>query len=155
MMFSSRYEKLTNIAAVFATVVGCLKIIGIISGVWIFTYFAQTLAISPTPNPYDRISIEDPLDVNVGQSFGCEDSWGHITWHRWNRFVRGNIPGPHRRGVTFLSYFSSITRNHSQFEDDRLNILTRYYFCNGGPISQSAGCPIDKPAVTISFLSPS
>src|ERR1700748_1379960 len=112
-------EKVIRFAGFLATLIGTFKVIGTLSGIWIFSYLANTLAISPAPSPYERLSNVDPNDVNAGRAFACVDSHGNNSWYRWNHVVRGAIPGPHRRNVTFLSYFNSIDGFIAKGADER------------------------------------
>jgi hypothetical protein len=147
-------DRLTHAAALFATVLGTTKVVGILSGVWILTDISNTFGISPAPAPYERVSNVKPADVSIGQAFGCEDASGNVTWHRWNHLVRGAIPGPHRRGVTFLSYFKAVGKYASENDNPRMDTLTHYYFCHNGPIANAADCPAEITAVLFRYINP-
>lgn len=143
-----RESKITRAAGIFATVVGTFKVIGILSGVYLFTRIGQTFAISPSPSPFSHVSAADPDALKSGAIFGCEDITGQVSWHRWNYEVRGAVSGPHRRIVTMLSYFGSIGRFISNdLGDRRMQIQTQFNFCKNGPIAQAAACPPNIAAV--------
>lgn len=136
-----------NRIGVAATVVGTFKVVGLLSGIMILSNLAQMLAISPAPSPYKRVQAEDPFQIESANAFACESSHGELAWKAWSYVVRGAVPGPHRRGVTFLSFYDLMNvRGESPMRENILNQMVATYFCHDGPIAHAAGCPPDSAA---------
>jgi hypothetical protein len=134
-------ERFFSIVAVF---LGVAKVFGLLSGISFFTTLGNTFAVAPSPNPYGHVRTAAPTDTDVGVSIGCQDADGQKNWRLFDHVVRSELKGPHRRGVTFLTYFLLYGRaNRTPEEDSRVQKLTHYYFC-GGPFSEVLHCTNPK-----------
>jgi hypothetical protein len=132
-------------------------IIGLIRIPTLFFYFptliriADTFAITPFPIPYNHPMVTDPEDLDRGLSFSCEKSGFPESRVKWNHYVRGNLAGPHRRTISYVSYFDLAYAERDPWQQQKFETITRAYFCNNGPLALAAACPPMLDAVLISF----
>lgn len=106
-------------------ILGVLKIVAIAANSSELRMLANTLASSPAPSPFYRLSSRTFIQ--------CIFEDGHSAEFTWNHETRSSIEGPHRRVVTFLHMFA-LARSQSlgRFGTNRVNSMLEFHFCQAG-----------------------
>jgi hypothetical protein len=140
-----------NAAGVIAVIIGVIRIPTLFFYSPTLVRIADTFAITPFPIPYNHPMVTDPEDLDRGLSFSCEKSGYPDARVKWNHYVRGNLAGPHRRTISYVSYFDLAYAERNEEQQQKFEMITRVYFCNNGPLALAAACPPMVDAVLISF----
>jgi hypothetical protein len=140
-----------NTIGAIAILIGVLRVPTLFFNLPILNTVGDTFAITPFPVPYNHPMITDPSDMKRGLSFTCEKKGYHDIKSKWSHYVRGYLSGPHRRTITFVSYFDLAFHSRDNDEEKKFETITRYYFCDNGPLALAASCQPDIDAVVITF----
>lgn len=148
-------RRFVNAMGVVAIVMGLIRIPSIFFNTPKLTRIGLTFGISVYPDPYNHPMLADPHEFNRGTSYSCEKN-GHIVGqNNWSYHVRGGLSGPHRRTMSFGTYFNMVLKDSLDPDDqERFERLTRFYMCGDGPLAQLANCPTDIDTVTITARDP-
>ena len=146
-----KHPWLINIIGVIAVILGIIRVPTLFLNLPVLTDLGETFAITGFPIPYNHPMITDPEDLDRGLSFSCEKRGFPENKVKWSHYVRGNLAGPHRRTISFVNYFDFSYRERDEYEQKDFEAMTRYYFCNNGPLALAAACPPLVDSVLITF----